>query len=619
MFRKLFIILFFLTIPSVNAHMQHAHVEGYNIQISHAPMELQPGIPTTFLINIELAGKQVNDLDVSFVISQLGEEAATIKAMEEDVYKAHYTFPKGGEYSARISFSHKGRDINAHFIIPVTGQSNQLLGGGVISKGFFLQGTLLLIASLLLSLFFVSGVMGRIPKRDYKIDAFRFTPFKKAMKSRSLLNVVQATSLVIYLLIILVGLIGSQVGGTNITTVAVWSIWWTGVIIVILFFGKFWCTLCPWHTATTWMKRRNLSLNKKWPAKLNNIYPAIGLLAVVTWFEVGFSLTHVPKYTSYLLILLLGISMVSAAVFKRRAFCMHMCFIGAIQGIYSSMSPLELRSKNKGTCKKCSTKDCIRGNEKGDPCPVLVYAGGMKRNNRCILCNECIKTCPHDNLAMNIRPPASELWGIEHHNIPEATFVVALLGLTLFPSAMMFSSWTRFKMTVSDQTFFLIITALTIGSIAIPAIITYSSSWASRTLSGVKTHSVKDIFKVFGYSLIPLTLFYHLAHNLMHIIMEGPLAFRVISDPLGRGWNLFGTRDNLMMSATHHTPIKDIQSSLILIGLFISNIVAFKMSQKLYRDEKRALRGFLPMSLLLLLIALLALDFLSQPMNMSTM
>lgn len=248
----------------------------------------------------------------------------------------------------------------------------------------------------------------------------------------------------------------------------------------------------------------------------------------------------------------------------------------------------------------------------------MVYAAAMERNNQCILCTECIKTCPYDNLAMNIRPPASELVGIEHHKIKEAIFVVALLGLTFFPSATMFPAWMEFRMSIPQETFYLVLTVVLIGSIALPAIITYSFSWASRTLSGVKGHSVKDVFKVYAYSLIPLSLFYHLSHNLMHFMMEGHLIFSVISDPLGKGWNLFGTRDNVIMIATNETLFKDVQIGLILIGLFISNVVAFKMSQRLFGDEKKAIKGFIPISLLLLLIALLALAFITQPMTMMT-
>jgi NAD-dependent dihydropyrimidine dehydrogenase PreA subunit len=470
----------------------------------------------------------------------------------------------------------------------------------------------------LLSFFFSYKIMGRIPSRDYKFDTFRFTLQKKALKSRLLLNILQVTVLGVYLLLIIAGLIGTQVSHSNIATVAVFTLWWTGILIIILLFGKVWCSVCPWHATATWMKKRNLSINKKWPAKLNNIYLAIGLLAIVTWFEVGFLVSHVPLYTSYLLISLLGISIGSAAIFKRRAFCIHICFIGAIQSVYSSISPLELRSRNKMTCKACSTKDCLKGNEKGDPCPVMVYAAAMERNDKCILCTECIKTCPYDNLTLNLRPPASELFGIKHHRIKEATFVVALLGLTFFPSATMFPAWMEFRMSIPQETFYLVLTVLLIGSIALPALITYSFSWASRILSGVKRHSVKDVFKTYAYSLIPLSLFYHLSHNLMHFIMEGLLIFNVISDPFGKGWNLFGTRGTDIMIATNETLLKDAQIGLILVGLFISNVVAFKMSQNLYEEDKKAIQGFLPIALLLILIALLALLFLTQPMTMMT-
>ncbi len=664
MTRKLFILLFLLAIPLASAHVQQKQVDDYVIQLSHDPKELKPNIQTVFLINVERDGIPVEDLEITFRISQIGSKPVIRKAISEKVLPelhVHYTIPEEGEYMVMVSFNHEGRDVMAHFTILTAGYENQnpmeeepesnlmvhenqnLFEKDAESNLMEMEepesnlmvhehqhlieeepeSNLLreippFIAVVLLSFFFSAGVLGRIPTRDYKIDTFRFTPLKKAMKSRPLLNILQATVLGIYLLLITAGLIGTQVSHLNISTVAVFTLWWTGILIIILLFGKVWCSICPWHTTATWMKKRNLSLNKSWPAKLNNLYLGIGLLAVVTWFEVGFLVSHVPLYTSYLLIALLGISIGSAAIFKKRAFCMHICFIGAIQGVYSSISPMELRSRDKMTCKTCSRKDCLKGNEKGNPCPVMVYAAAMERNDKCILCTECIKTCPYDNLALNLRLPASELFRVKHHRIKEATFVVALLGLTFFPSATMFPAWIEFRMSIPQETFYLVLTMILIGSIVLPAIITYSFSWASRTLSGVKRHSVKDVFKVYTYSLIPLSLFYHLSHNLMHFIMEGHLIFSVISDPFGKGWNLFGTRDTGIMIATNETLLKDAQIGLILVGLFVSNIVAFKMSQRLFEDEKKAIKGFIPISLLLLLIALLALVFLTQPMTMMT-
>src|SRR4030065_1839702 len=32
---------------------------------------------------------------------------------------------------------------------------------------------------------------------------------------------------------------------TNLTTLAIWGLWWPGMIAVALAFGRAWCTVCP--------------------------------------------------------------------------------------------------------------------------------------------------------------------------------------------------------------------------------------------------------------------------------------------------------------------------------------------------------------------------------------
>jgi len=54
-------------------------------------------------------------------------------------------------------------------------------------------------------------------------------------------------------------------------------------------------------------------------------------------------------------------AIISAIIFERRSFCKYACFIGGISGLYSLMSPTELRSNNKDICKKCKSKACIKG------------------------------------------------------------------------------------------------------------------------------------------------------------------------------------------------------------------------------------------------------------------
>lgn len=46
----------------------------------------------------------------------------------------------------------------------------------------------------------------------------------------------------------------------------------------------------------------------------------------------------------------------------------------------------------------------------------------------------------------------------------------------------------------------------------------------------------------FVLSLVPIAIAYHLAHYLSFLLVNGQALIPLLSDPLGRGWDLFGTR-----------------------------------------------------------------------------
>ena len=68
---------------------------------------------------------------------------------------------------------------------------------------------------------------------------------------------------------------------------------------------------------------------------------------------------------------------------------------------------------------------------------------------------------------------------------------------------------------------------------------------ACRFSAGVAgdPHTVGVIADGFAHTLVPIALAYALAHYLTLILFEGQLIISAISDPLGRGWDLFGTAD----------------------------------------------------------------------------
>ena len=63
---------------------------------------------------------------------------------------------------------------------------------------------------------------------------------------------------------------------------------------------------------------------------------------------------------------------------------------------------------------------------------------------------------------------------------------------------------------------------------------------------------VDSLAQDFVDSLIPITLVYVIAHYFSLLLYQGEVGFRLLSDPWGRGWDIFGThgfQPNFTMTA----------------------------------------------------------------------
>ena len=184
--------------------------------------------------------------------------------------------------------------------------------------------------------------------------------------------------------------------------------------LLILFAGKAWCYVCPWDAIAGWTERLSfwrksddgLTLGRKWPRVVRNIWIATIMFVGLTWIELGFGVTMKPQVTAYLAIAMLLMAIVSALLFDRKSFCRYGCLVGRVSGLYALFASTEVRSKSAGVCTDCHTKECVKGTETAYGCPTFLYPGKLASNTYCIQCMECIQACPHNNLAVNLRP-----WG----------------------------------------------------------------------------------------------------------------------------------------------------------------------------------------------------------------
>jgi hypothetical protein len=128
--------------------------------------------------------------------------------------------------------------------------------------------------------------------------------------------------------------------------------------------------------------------------------------------------------------------------------------------------------------------------------------------------------------------------------------------------------------------------------------------------------SLRELALQFAFSLIPIAFVYNVTHYFTLIISQGPFILPQISDPLGFGWNLLGTKDwytqPILLDAgvIWHT-----QVGLILFGHIVSVYLAHVEALKVFSTTRQATLSQLPLLLLMVLLTTIGLWILSLPIG----
>lgn len=451
--------------------------------------------------------------------------------------------------------------------------------------------------------------------------------------SRQVRFVAQALIVALFFLVIAAGLFGNQNPALNIAPILTWTVWWGGLVILIMFAGKAWCWVCPWDAVAGWMEKLRfwnkandgLSLNLKWPKPLRNVALATVLFVGLTWIELGFGVTMRPAITAYLAIAMLLMAIVSAFLFEKKGFCRYACLVGRVSGLYAMFSGVEVRAKDRNVCRSCRGKECVQGSAAAYGCPTFLFPGYLSSNTYCIQCMECIQACPTDNLAFNLRPWGEDLISQHRHRTDEAYLALLMLSITGFHGLTMTGNWSRLTDYLSRSlslsnllAFSLGMTLLMLLPILVYALLVrLSFELGSRSFSP-QTTTFHDYFVRYAYALLPIALFYHLAHNMEHLLMEGPKVMALISDPFGWNWNLFGTAHWRIPPLVSLDVLWIIQVVLVLVGHVYSLWIAHHTSRRLFASAASARRSQFPMLVAMIAFSVFSLWLLKQPMEMRT-
>lgn len=379
------------------------------------------------------------------------------------------------------------------------------------------------------------------------MELTRFPRLKSLLKSRYPQLVLFVLMLAGFVFAILAGFIGTPVGSHNFSIVFVWIAWWAILILVAVpFFGRGWCAVCPIPVVGDWLQRGSVldpaPQTPKWlglrvPARFRNMWMQNVSFTLVALFSSVILTT--PIVTSVVLAAMLFLAIGLSMVFERRAFCRYLCPVGGFIGLYAQTAPIELRVKDKNVCAKCVGKPCYNGSDLGSGCPWDVFPGGLTKNTYCGLCMECIRTCPHDNIAFNARPFSADL-ARPSAKLDEAFKAFIMLGAALIYAYVLMGSNGVAKLaaySVFTPTWFVYAAIfLTVIFILLPGLY-----WLAVKAGNPNLPLTGKRFAIASTPLIPLGLMFWVAFSLSFVLTNATYILAALSDPLGLGWNLFGT------------------------------------------------------------------------------
>ncbi|MHC4111196.1 MAG: cyclic nucleotide-binding domain-containing protein [Planctomycetota bacterium] len=191
----------------------------------------------------------------------------------------------------------------------------------------------------------------------------------------------------------------------------VWAIWWPGLLILFLFIGRLWCTVCP-ISAMGRIARLKGSLKLTPPAWIKNYTGWIMAFLFLFIIEVEhiFHMTSTPFATGILLLSLMSLPIFFCLIFQRETWCRYLCPLGSLAAGYSISATVQVHANPDVCASQCTTHECFKGSQTESACPVFHHPLYARDAHLCKLCFACLRSCPHQSAKVYLHPPLQNLW-----------------------------------------------------------------------------------------------------------------------------------------------------------------------------------------------------------------
>ncbi|MBN2374629.1 sigma 54-interacting transcriptional regulator [bacterium] len=351
-------------------------------------------------------------------------------------------------------------------------------------------------------------------------NLLRLETFASWVKKRIFPEKIRHVVAIVFLVIIGLSIFSHKVPYpyNNIGKVLTWSFWWPAMFISFFFIGRFWCSICPYATYSH-IAKKVVYLDRNFPfKKYDYLFMTFGFLFVI-WVEEVSSMRESSFKVGLLQISILTLAIIMGIVYKRDSWCRFVCPLGALISTCSMTSMVEVRSNPDVCLNQCATHDCYKGSKDIPGCPMFQHLMYVDNNQTCKICLNCVRSCSHDNISLNIRPPATEIYSSNQLNKGLFLFVISLLGI-LIPILLLK------KHIITHH-----ILPFTMIYLFTPLVILFAL-WTITGLGfrGKETPASAILWRS-TYAYIPLALTAHIAYQLQFLPVVDNLLFSVLLSP----------------------------------------------------------------------------------------
>jgi len=442
-----------------------------------------------------------------------------------------------------------------------------------------------LAVSFLVVAYFVTEQTAVQNQRTLEIDD---AVWVRALRRLRLLPALKLFSVCGLLLCLATGFFGTKNSYANFNMTFFWVVFVLGFAYLTALAGDLYAVINPWKVVVEGLERfaaRGCRGRFEYPRRLG-YYPALVFYMAFIWIEL-FAATQ-PFSLAALLLAYSAINLLGVWLVGKIAWFRYCEFLSVFLRLIAKVSPLEY------------TPAAAPG-QRGRLRLRMPFIGLLQERAECfsllLFVLFMLSSTAFDGLRETVR--WINLFWMDLYQL-----LIPYIGANTSPSP-----WAIY---IGYQTLALVLSpflylAMYLTCIGLAKVVTRS------------TIPMRELALRFAFTLLPIALVYNITHYYTLIITQGMQIVRLVSDPFGFGWNLFGSAQWLAApiipdaAVVWHT-----QVWLILFGHIVSVYLAHLEALRAFPTRRQATLSQLPMLLLMVGFTTIGLWILSQPLGSGT-